>query len=686
MKKTLRIVYVILLALYLTTSYFVSITARNNGSMMVLGTELPAVSFTGVLSMLGNILLIIMVVFLKKRGFITALVLLILQLPMLFRGFFVSRNVASLPGIFGIFFTIFAIIAIYRRNRKIQEYQDTEVRTLRSQQQFSQRLFEQTATALVNAVDAKDTYSHGHSIRVAEYSEKIARIFGKNDEECYKIYYTALLHDVGKIGIPNHIINKKGKLEKDEYEIIKQHPVTGNQILSSINEYPYLAIGAHYHHERYDGKGYPDGLKGEDIPEIARIISVADAYDAMSSSRSYRDAIPQQLIREEIIKGAGTQFDPKLARIMQQLIDEDPEYKMREQSSVSELAGRSELCCKEFRSEISEGIVLNANKVKIHLRSALYGSTAEGKNGPAMILFDSLDGRFHDDSRTAEELNYYEYCLIWMDGRCEQSGVRKIEETVTASEREADDRYTSDSTWYDIEAVKVRDHVLVKIDNGEEVTEVTVALPDSTRFVYLSLTGQNCIISEVAIDRDDDTVPDDYITRIAEEVSFIKGTDGDIPSVQVDGYRTDSTEAIPITNDMKIRYHTMSLPTARLIWHCAFLVIYSSKDKKVNGEGYKEYALIRTDGESWESEGISENKLVVNKQDDFEGWDAWKEGNKKGIDCVALVERKDNKIIVTLANLGILIRNTTTILDGTEDLYISLTGDQCAITNIRIEN
>ena len=186
MKKTLRIVYVILLALYLTTSYFVSITARNNGSMMVLGTELPAVSFTGVLSMLGNILLIIMVVFLKKRGFITALVLLILQLPMLFRGFFVSRNVASLPGIFGIFFTIFAIIAIYRRNRKIQEYQDTEVRTLRSQQQFSQRLFEQTATALVNAVDAKDTYSHGHSIRVAEYSEKIARIFGKNDEECYK--------------------------------------------------------------------------------------------------------------------------------------------------------------------------------------------------------------------------------------------------------------------------------------------------------------------------------------------------------------------------------------------------------------------------------------------------------------------------------------------------------------------
>ncbi len=137
------------------------------------------------------------------------------------------------------------------------------------------------------------------------------------------MYYAALLHDVGKIGIDESIINKKGRLTEEEYEVIKQHPVMGNQILSSINEYPYLSIGAHYHHERYDGKGYPDKLKGEDIPEIARIISVADAYDAMSSNRSYREAIPQQLVREEIIKGAGTQFDPEIAGIMQHLIDID---------------------------------------------------------------------------------------------------------------------------------------------------------------------------------------------------------------------------------------------------------------------------------------------------------------------------------------------------------------------------
>ena len=108
----------------------------------------------------------------------------------------------------------------------------------------------------------------------------------------------------------------------------------GNQILSSIVEYPYLSIGAHYHHERYDGHGYPNHLKGEEIPEIARIISVADAYDAMSSNRSYREAIPQKLVREEIVKGTGTQFDPVFAKIMLELIDQDVNYDMREKTNI----------------------------------------------------------------------------------------------------------------------------------------------------------------------------------------------------------------------------------------------------------------------------------------------------------------------------------------------------------------
>ncbi len=123
---------------------------------------------------------------------------------------------------------------------------------------------------------------------------------------------------------------KKGKLTPEEYDIIKSHPVIGWQILSKINKYSYLSDGARYHHERYDGKGYPDGLKGKAIPDPARIISVADAYDAMTSRRSYRNPLPQEAVRGELIRCSGTQFDPEFAKIMLDLIDRDTGYAMRE--------------------------------------------------------------------------------------------------------------------------------------------------------------------------------------------------------------------------------------------------------------------------------------------------------------------------------------------------------------------
>ena len=139
-----------------------------------------------------------------------------------------------------------------------------------------------------------------------------------------------LLHDVGKIGIPETIINKPSRLTDEEYHMIQTHPLMGAQILSNITEFPQLAVGARWHHERYDGKGYPDGISGEDIPTEARIIAVADAYDAMSSRRSYRDVLAQDYIRGELVKGRGTQFDPVFTDIMLGMVDADTEYQMRE--------------------------------------------------------------------------------------------------------------------------------------------------------------------------------------------------------------------------------------------------------------------------------------------------------------------------------------------------------------------
>ena len=183
---------------------------------------------------------------------------------------------------------------------------------------------------LAQAIDAKDTYTNGHSGRVAEYSKEIAKRYGYSVKQQDEIYMMGLLHDVCKIGVPDAVINKPGRLNDEEFEQIKKHPVLGDKILKKIREMPKLAIGARWHHERYDGTGYPDGLAGKDILEEARIIAVADSYDAMTSNRSYRGFLPQEKVREEIEKGKGTQFDPVFADIMLQIMDEDKDYKLRE--------------------------------------------------------------------------------------------------------------------------------------------------------------------------------------------------------------------------------------------------------------------------------------------------------------------------------------------------------------------
>ena len=190
----------------------------------------------------------------------------------------------------------------------------------------------QVVSALATAIDAKDQYTNGHSTRVAEYARRIAARAGCSVSEQEDIYMMGLLHDVGKIGVPDSVINKPGRLTPEEYELIKKHSVIGCGILESIKERPKLATGARWHHERYDGRGYPDGIAGDAIPEEARIIAVADAYDAMTSRRSYRDVMSQAAVRAEIEKGAGTQFDPRFAAVMLQMIDEDTAYSMREKA------------------------------------------------------------------------------------------------------------------------------------------------------------------------------------------------------------------------------------------------------------------------------------------------------------------------------------------------------------------
>ncbi len=205
----------------------------------------------------------------------------------------------------------------------IQKTNDRYNEELSARTRDIERMTLQTITTIANTIDAKDEYTRGHSKRVAEYSAAIAQRLGLSEIEVSNIRFIGLLHDIGKIGIPDAVLNKPGKLTTEEYQVMKGHTTAGADILKDIDMINGLDIGAKYHHERLDGKGYPDGLVGDEIPLIARIIAVADAYDAMSSNRVYRRHLPKDKILAELENGKGTQWDPECTDVMIQLIKED---------------------------------------------------------------------------------------------------------------------------------------------------------------------------------------------------------------------------------------------------------------------------------------------------------------------------------------------------------------------------
>lgn len=202
--------------------------------------------------------------------------------------------------------------------QKTLQMQKMELEWAKSQLQMGN----ETILTIAQAVDAKDERTSRHSVRVSEYSVMIARRLGFSEESCEELRKMAMLHDIGKIGIPDCVLNKPARLTDEEYEVMKSHVKRGAEILKDFTLIDHVAEGALYHHERYDGKGYVHGLKGEEIPLNARIIGIADAFDAMTANRVYRKKLELGYVLDELKKGSGTQFDPRLVEIMLGLIQD----------------------------------------------------------------------------------------------------------------------------------------------------------------------------------------------------------------------------------------------------------------------------------------------------------------------------------------------------------------------------
>ena len=240
-------------------------------------------------------------------------------IPIAFLGFAFASGLI-MPFVFGKqfaaeYFCVMILIALL-----IYVVISVKIRQYREQHEHDNKMIRESIETFTGFIDAKDPYTNGHSNRVARYSRLIAEKMGYEGEELDRIYYIALLHDCGKIGIPDSILSKPEKLTDEEYQVIKSHTVQGGEILNHFKSLEGVNEGALYHHERYDGKGYPKGLAGEEIPLIARIICVADSFDTMNSNRVYRKKLTKECIISEIEQNKGRQFDPEIADIMLKLL------------------------------------------------------------------------------------------------------------------------------------------------------------------------------------------------------------------------------------------------------------------------------------------------------------------------------------------------------------------------------
>lgn len=260
---------------------------------------------------------------------------------------------------------------------------------------IEQLSFEIIAT-IASMIEARDIYTKGHSVRVAEYSAALARALQWKEEDVQNLKYIALLHDIGKVGIPDNVLNKPGKLTDMEYNIIKNHTTIGGEILRDIKTINDVDSGARFHHERYDGMGYPMGLAGERIPAVARIIAIADAYDAMNSKRIYRDSMPPEVVRGELAAESGKKFDPVFLDMFLELMDSDRLQLPREaQGKEKSLVDESTFLIDQIIRSIEEEA--QKNEAPDYLTGLLNRKSGEKKiiqamkEAPGCLAFIDLD-------------------------------------------------------------------------------------------------------------------------------------------------------------------------------------------------------------------------------------------------------------------------------------------------------
>lgn len=335
----------------------------------------------------------------KRRNLLAFIGLLAATVSVMIEGIS-TYFVVSLSGIFvGIGMIILFSLNVLRTAENIHMIElQRQKKELAKRKRQMEKVSLQMIQTLSTTIEAKDEYARGHSHRVAEYAALIAGELGWSSEEIMNLKYAAHLHDIGKIGIPDMLLNKPARLTPEEYSVIKEHTVIGAEILKNISLIPHVAEVARSHHEHYDGTGYPDGLAGEDIPLSARIVAIADSYDAMNSRRIYRNALPPEKIFEEIENNRGIQFDPELADIFLKLLCDD----------------RVQICEHCEFSEDDPELPFIENEIE-NFVSNVMSKLQTQEDSESFDFLTGLPMRSRGEKLTAQFMQQYSGCLIFID-------------------------------------------------------------------------------------------------------------------------------------------------------------------------------------------------------------------------------------------------------------------------------
>lgn len=528
-------------------------------------------------------------------------------------------------------------------NAAVQKAHEIEIQSFKNEQKRMKSIFGQAVQAMACVLERGSEAQKGRAERIALTARELAKRNGKNEDECDKVFYAGYCFEAGE------------------------------EALSCIKAFPYL-----YETAQSIGKDYDESL-----PEYSRIITVARDYDKMINDTS----VPAFFVRDYFIREAGKKYDPVYAKYLVQILDSETN-KNGFEKAAEEI--QTELLCHDYREEITAGIPVLQNIEDICFdceplpsdAAASSSASAPVFSAPAIILFDSSDEKVHKSQQSIETHKYIEYGEIWFDAHSISTSVRNMEIRNVTEEKSASESGSAAS--YKITACRFEDHILLKMKGPVKSFEVIIALPSVSKSAFIGITGENVHIKNIKIEETGRLVEENEIPRIAEKLNYINRIESDLPNVQITKPLAVFTQGVEIKNNMKIYFHTQSLPGANLVWHCPYIILYYSEDGKVNGKNYCEYAMIKFDGEENGSNDFAENTFVMKKTEGFTSWEDWEELNKAGYECQIEFIKNGSEVMLTTQNKGIFIQNTTKVRNGNKDIFVAFSGDQVALTDIRI--